>query len=234
MNKKQTKRDIILKAAEKLFSAKGFDATTVDEIAHEAGVNKALLYYYFKNKSDIMEQLIDNFVTLSVGFKEKVLSKFQDINLLESNTSTTELLNEMLEYFKNDEEVLRIALMESLKPEKTPFLRRMMNFMNETDQNRIINKARNLGFKFGQDKLQMIITQFFTGSVPFIIYIIYRDKWAEFFSVPVEELDKKFITAFTQTHIQYHKQSSGKEAEGNVNPVIKKTGKTVQKNKKRK
>lgn len=47
---KQQRRKEIIKAAEKVFFAKGYDKVTMDEIAHEAEVNKALLYYYFKNK----------------------------------------------------------------------------------------------------------------------------------------------------------------------------------------
>lgn len=33
----------------------GFDATTTREITRRSGVNKALLYYYFKNKDDLLE-----------------------------------------------------------------------------------------------------------------------------------------------------------------------------------
>jgi AcrR family transcriptional regulator len=47
---KQKRRNDIIKAAEKIFFAKGYDRVTMDEIAQEAEVNKALLYYYFKNK----------------------------------------------------------------------------------------------------------------------------------------------------------------------------------------
>ncbi|WP_345992476.1 TetR/AcrR family transcriptional regulator [Sulfurimonas sp. HSL-1716] len=42
-----------------LFSKNGFDATTVDEIANESEVNKALLYYYFKNKSILYETVMN-------------------------------------------------------------------------------------------------------------------------------------------------------------------------------
>jgi AcrR family transcriptional regulator len=53
----------ILNKARLLFSKQGFDATTVDDIAQESGVNKALIYYYFKNKSglysDVMSGLFD-------------------------------------------------------------------------------------------------------------------------------------------------------------------------------
>ncbi len=48
---------IILNAAEKLFSIKGKDGTTMQEIADEAGINKALLHYYFRNKDKLFEQV---------------------------------------------------------------------------------------------------------------------------------------------------------------------------------
>lgn len=47
---KQQRRNDIIKAAENVFFAKGYDNVTMDEIANKAEVNKALLYYYFKNK----------------------------------------------------------------------------------------------------------------------------------------------------------------------------------------
>ncbi|OPY27010.1 MAG: transcriptional regulator BetI [Methanobacterium sp. PtaU1.Bin242] len=47
---KQQRRNMIIKAAENVFFAKGYDNVTMDEIANKAEVNKALLYYYFKNK----------------------------------------------------------------------------------------------------------------------------------------------------------------------------------------
>ena len=59
---KATKAKILTKARI-LFSKQGFDATTVDDIAQECEVNKALIYYYFKNKSglyaDVMSGLFD-------------------------------------------------------------------------------------------------------------------------------------------------------------------------------
>lgn len=47
---KEQRRNGLIDAAEKLFFARGYDNVTMDEIANEAEVNKALLYYYFKNK----------------------------------------------------------------------------------------------------------------------------------------------------------------------------------------
>jgi AcrR family transcriptional regulator len=53
-------KDKIIKNAMLLFSKNGFDATTVDEVANVSGVNKALLYYYFKNKAGLYENVMIN------------------------------------------------------------------------------------------------------------------------------------------------------------------------------
>jgi len=48
----------ILQEARTLFSVKGFDATTIDDIANSSDVNKALIYYYFKNKVGLYAQVM--------------------------------------------------------------------------------------------------------------------------------------------------------------------------------
>jgi TetR/AcrR family fatty acid metabolism transcriptional regulator len=47
------KRDIILDAAEQVFSHKDYHNAVLDEIAGVAGVSKATLYLYFKSKIDL-------------------------------------------------------------------------------------------------------------------------------------------------------------------------------------
>jgi len=63
----------ILASAVALFSKNGFDATTVDDIAKESAFNKALIYYYFKNKAGLYETVMSGlFDTI---YKEIVSSK---------------------------------------------------------------------------------------------------------------------------------------------------------------
>ena len=47
----------IIKTAERLFSTTGFDGTSVRDIADEAGVNIAMISYYFGSKEKLMEAL---------------------------------------------------------------------------------------------------------------------------------------------------------------------------------
>ncbi len=52
------KHDEILRAAAACFSRKGFDATSLDEIARIVGLHKASLYHYVEGKQDILYQCL--------------------------------------------------------------------------------------------------------------------------------------------------------------------------------
>lgn len=48
------KRDAVLRTAARLFNEKGFHATSLDEVAERLNVTKPTLYYYVKNKDEIL------------------------------------------------------------------------------------------------------------------------------------------------------------------------------------
>lgn len=58
-NKKTPTR--ILEAADKLFSQIGFDGVSVNDVAVEASVNKASVFYHFGNKEALFEQVLTNY-----------------------------------------------------------------------------------------------------------------------------------------------------------------------------
>jgi AcrR family transcriptional regulator len=47
----------ILAAAKKVFVAKGMAGARMQDIADEAGINKAMLHYYFRNKEQLFEMI---------------------------------------------------------------------------------------------------------------------------------------------------------------------------------
>jgi len=52
----QTSKRRILDSAVSLFAENGYDGSRVDVIAKRAGVNKALIYYYFpRGKEELLE-----------------------------------------------------------------------------------------------------------------------------------------------------------------------------------
>jgi len=55
----KTTEKIILKAAKKVFIEKGFDGARMQEIADLAGINKALLHYYFRSKEKMFDAVFE-------------------------------------------------------------------------------------------------------------------------------------------------------------------------------
>ena len=53
----QSRRETILKAAERLFFEQGYANTTIEQIVGELGVTKPVVYYYFHDKQQIFETL---------------------------------------------------------------------------------------------------------------------------------------------------------------------------------
>src|ERR1700759_4757996 len=57
MRKDLSTEEKILSAAKKVFLTKGMDGARMQDIADEAGINKALLHYYFRSKDKLFEQI---------------------------------------------------------------------------------------------------------------------------------------------------------------------------------
>ncbi|MCW3807864.1 TetR/AcrR family transcriptional regulator [Plebeiibacterium marinum] len=59
LNYNESVRASILEAAQGLFSKFGYKKTTMEDIAQELHKGKSSLYYYFKNKEEIFQAVID-------------------------------------------------------------------------------------------------------------------------------------------------------------------------------
>ena len=73
----KVKRDVtteekILAAAQKIFVKKGMAGARMQEIADEAGINKAMLHYYFRNKEMLFEMI----------FRQAAQKLFPRLNLI--------------------------------------------------------------------------------------------------------------------------------------------------------
>ena len=64
----------ILEAARKVFLKKGMAGARMQDIADEAGINKAMLHYYFRNKEKLFERI---FMELSQRFFPRLIMIFE-------------------------------------------------------------------------------------------------------------------------------------------------------------
>ncbi len=85
----------IIEAASKLFSRKGFAATKTREIAEEAGINLALLNYYFGSKENLFKGVVKEKLRMLLKAMIPVLSD-AEVSLQEKVITIAENYTELL------------------------------------------------------------------------------------------------------------------------------------------
>ena len=78
--KDTTTEAAILNAAKSIFQRKGMDGARMQEIANEAGINKALLHYYYRSKQLLFEAVFKNAFKLLAPQLNKVLNSDDSLN----------------------------------------------------------------------------------------------------------------------------------------------------------
>lgn len=80
-----------------LFSANGYRATTVRDVANSVGVKQSALYNHFKNKEEILETLIEELMTSAIANiftpKDSVNERLHGKSLLLSISTTFKLIS---------------------------------------------------------------------------------------------------------------------------------------------
>ena len=67
-------KDQILLVAEELFAQKGFAGARTHEIAERAGVNKALIYYYFESKEKLLREVLQKILFELISLSNEALA----------------------------------------------------------------------------------------------------------------------------------------------------------------
>jgi AcrR family transcriptional regulator len=102
---KEMKKNAILKAARKLFFAKGFKSVTVDSIAKKAELSKGSVYLHYKSKDEIYSQILLSDI-------DKFQQRFSD--LFENGSSAADMLLRYsciyVDFFLKDNELFRILM----------------------------------------------------------------------------------------------------------------------------
>ncbi len=196
MSKSENSKNRILMAARKVFAEKGYDGARVDEIASEAGINKAMLYYYFGSKDNILREIITN---MSLTYKTEEHSRFNINNLINENgmisdDSVESSIDEGLKSIKDNENLFRIILTEAFKAATSDIVG-----VNVFDHilTRVIKDVHSLGIEV-EDEDEFKIKQFFFIVMPMLTFIALRDDWSKYYDINSEELDRIFKKALKQ------------------------------------
>jgi AcrR family transcriptional regulator len=123
---KQEAKDRIIKAAFKVFTEKGYHQTTMDDIAKEIGVSKAALYQYFKNKRELLNEIVLSYHSmfrevLKASFEKQEASAIQEDGshaLLEKYRLHHEMFFELIAIAAHDKAIMRTLKVEYEKDVK--------------------------------------------------------------------------------------------------------------------
>ena len=108
--KKNKTRNLILKKAAEVFTAKGIQNTTIEDVTKHLGKAKSLIYYYFSDKETLYKEVLENEIN---SLRNKVNEKLN---------STVDPISKLRMYFE-------------LRIQKTKELINLLPFKNHLDEN---------------------------------------------------------------------------------------------------
>lgn len=188
MAKVKTKENVdvknrILEASEDLFSSKGYDATSIDQIAKKAEVTKSLIYYYFEGKEKILEELISKYLLATINEKKDILT---------GNASDSRLIEQSMQkgfsFLTKNKRIIRILLAEMLKnnTRNESLFKSIEDMITASTVN-----LKSLGVNI-KDERQFAMYSFFFGLAPLISYMLFGDAWIKNSKLDSEECNNQF------------------------------------------
>lgn len=122
----------MLQAAERVICRRGYGATTMDEIAREAEFSKATLYKYFRNKGEILLELILKHV-------EEIRQRIVEIqqSKIEPEEKLKEMIRSVLEIQSQKENISRMFIQDKSFHD---FMHRFF-VPSDKEENRIFQQA---------------------------------------------------------------------------------------------
>ena len=125
----QRNNQIIMEAAIKLFTEKGYEYTNMQDIAHEANITRGPLYYRYKTKADLYQEVVRVLVNRELQEYKRIFS--QDKHIID-------MIREDLYYCTSSFRLNQLVLTES----DVDVLK---------DSNKILKDARQEIYKIKED-----------------------------------------------------------------------------------
>ena len=172
----------VLDASDILFASKGFEGTKIDDIADMCGITKSLIYYYFKDKEDILSQLIKRF------YRESITDNSADS--LISNPDDKDIVKEdfkrLFSFYKDKENIFKIMLIESIK--RTKNADKILSLFADYFNDEMIEES-------GGDKAKRrkkMLAGMFMGFMPMVFFTIFEDSWARSYRLSKRQTRDRF------------------------------------------
>ncbi|MGO9146212.1 MAG: TetR/AcrR family transcriptional regulator [Desulfomonilia bacterium] len=107
--KELKRREAIISSAIQVFSAKGYERATMDDIAADIGLSKALIYWYWENKAALFSELVDQCMMPYCHLLQKTIDSPDPFG-----EKLTLFLTDFTRLFKNNEALNKLVHFGSL------------------------------------------------------------------------------------------------------------------------
>ncbi len=190
------KQILILEVAETLFAEKGFDGTSIRNIAKEAKINIAMVSYYFGSKERLLESLI--------LFRTSDL-KLQLDNLIHEDLEPIEKINKLIELYINrincNKGIYRILHFEFTSKKRDSNLQAFSELKkgNLKSLESIIIEGQTKGI-FRKDVIIPLITPTILGT--FFHFHMNKHFFENLLNLKTEDLYNNYIKTNLTKHIQ--------------------------------
>jgi AcrR family transcriptional regulator len=139
---KNTKQQI-LETALNLFSHKGYSAVSIRDIGNIVGIKESTIYYHFKNKQDIFQELLKAFEEITNAKPEKFNKELAKVTKLEEGPFIAVGVAILTEYLLNGQilKFIRMLMIEQHVNEEAAVLYRRILFETPLKHNSEVFKT---------------------------------------------------------------------------------------------
>jgi AcrR family transcriptional regulator len=183
----------IMDAAFTIFLKKGFKGASIKDIGAKAGISSSLVFHYFKNKYEILDEIIkSNQSELVTSIKnefgrlneidEKLISKKIALffkGILNSKSSST----------------IRLIMQESYNDKK--ILRYFFEIFEQININILESVMKNGSKSAGSAKnIEFLIDRIFFVYIPFILFSMMNQDFARYYKTDKDSVIRAFFKIF--------------------------------------
>jgi AcrR family transcriptional regulator len=158
------RREIIIRAASKVFIEKGYHSATIRDICKASGIGPGTLYNYIRKKEDILYLIYSKLTTM---IRECLIETVQNNNLEDPNDRLKKALRKMFDVIWDNQDLTSLMYRETASLDRESMhniLKRESDFV-ALFQN-ILSRKDKAGILNGRKELDADIITFLFGFIP--------------------------------------------------------------------
>lgn len=141
-NKKSISSEGILTIATQLFSRKGYRGTTIEDISKRLKVSKPALYYYFRNKIEILKSLHSRAFEELTSSSEKIINRNVPVdkkfkNFIENHVKVVAENVELVKIFFREEREFPRNVLDEMREKRKGYQRILVKLYKKGVRNEL-------------------------------------------------------------------------------------------------